>query len=156
MYVFGRTLLSLQVEASLCAHWLIREWTSCQLSLSNKTPFPALSVFSFPYLLLLVSAYPFLSRPVGYPCSSLSFKDLGLSTARGRGRCKNPTCDYMYKNRHKPAVCPKCGCELTQRNAKGTKVKAQSSQIGQKCWILFPLHLLHLCEVDRNHKKNPS
>uniref|UniRef100_G3Q1Q1 HMG box domain containing 3 n=1 Tax=Gasterosteus aculeatus TaxID=69293 RepID=G3Q1Q1_GASAC len=82
-------------------------------------------------LVVLVSAYPFLSRPVGYPCSSLSFKDLGLSTARGRGRCKNPTCDYMYKNRHKPAVCPKCGCELTQRNAKGTKVKAQSSQIAQ-------------------------
>ncbi|TMS17075.1 HMG domain-containing protein 3 [Larimichthys crocea] len=47
--------------------------------------------------------------------------DLGLSTARGRGRCKNPSCDYMYKNRHKPAVCPKCGCELTQKNAKGTK-----------------------------------
>ncbi|XP_010764924.1 HMG domain-containing protein 3-like, partial [Notothenia coriiceps] len=47
--------------------------------------------------------------------------DLGLSTSRGRGRCKNPSCDYMYKNRHKPAVCPKCGCELTQKNAKGAK-----------------------------------
>ncbi|XP_039975525.1 HMG domain-containing protein 3 isoform X2 [Xiphias gladius] len=47
--------------------------------------------------------------------------DLGLSTARGRGRCKNPSCDYMYKNRHKPAVCPKCGCELTQKNTKGAK-----------------------------------
>uniref|UniRef100_A0A3Q4GTR1 HMG box domain containing 3 n=1 Tax=Neolamprologus brichardi TaxID=32507 RepID=A0A3Q4GTR1_NEOBR len=47
--------------------------------------------------------------------------DLGLSTARGRGRCKNPSCDYIYKNRHKPAVCPKCGCELTQKNAKATK-----------------------------------
>ncbi|KAM6952087.1 HMG domain-containing protein 3 [Lycodopsis pacificus] len=52
---------------------------------------------------------------------TVSSFDLGLSTARGRGRCKNPSCDYMYKNRHKPAVCPKCGCELTQRNAKGTK-----------------------------------
>uniref|UniRef100_A0A8C3G4U4 HMG-box containing 3 n=1 Tax=Cyclopterus lumpus TaxID=8103 RepID=A0A8C3G4U4_CYCLU len=42
--------------------------------------------------------------------SSVSCKsDLGLSTARGRGRCKNTSCDYMYKNRHKPAVCPKCG-----------------------------------------------
>ncbi|XP_070769508.1 HMG domain-containing protein 3 [Enoplosus armatus] len=52
---------------------------------------------------------------------TVSSFDLGLSTARGRGRCKNPSCDYMYKNRHKPAVCPKCGCELTQKNAKGTK-----------------------------------
>ncbi|XP_061901933.1 HMG domain-containing protein 3 [Entelurus aequoreus] len=47
--------------------------------------------------------------------------DLGLSTARGRGRCKNPHCDYIYKNRHKPLLCPKCGCDLTQRNPKGTK-----------------------------------
>ncbi|XP_034399003.1 HMG domain-containing protein 3 isoform X3 [Cyclopterus lumpus] len=52
---------------------------------------------------------------------TISSFDLGLSTARGRGRCKNTSCDYMYKNRHKPAVCPKCGCVLTQRNAKGTK-----------------------------------
>ncbi|KAM7000184.1 HMG domain-containing protein 3 isoform 2-T2 [Tautogolabrus adspersus] len=52
---------------------------------------------------------------------TISSFDLGLSTARGRGRCKNPSCDYMYKNRHKPAVCPKCGCELTQKNTKGKK-----------------------------------
>ncbi|KAF0039396.1 hypothetical protein F2P81_007631 [Scophthalmus maximus] len=50
--------------------------------------------------------------------------DLGLSTARGRGRCKNPSCDYMYKNRHKPSVCPTCGCELTQKNTKGAKSEA--------------------------------
>uniref|UniRef100_A0A087XGD3 HMG box domain-containing protein n=1 Tax=Poecilia formosa TaxID=48698 RepID=A0A087XGD3_POEFO len=49
--------------------------------------------------------------------------DLGLSTARGRGRCKNPACDYMYKNRHKPAVCPKCGSELTRKNTKPPKVR---------------------------------
>ncbi|XP_024139169.1 HMG domain-containing protein 3 isoform X2 [Oryzias melastigma] len=47
--------------------------------------------------------------------------DLGLSTARGRGRCKNPACDYMYKNRHKPAKCPKCGCELRPKKGKTTK-----------------------------------
>ncbi|XP_045885983.1 HMG domain-containing protein 3 [Micropterus dolomieu] len=52
---------------------------------------------------------------------TVSSFDLGLSTARGRGRCKNLSCDYMYKNRHKPAVCPKCGCELTQKNTKGSK-----------------------------------
>ncbi|XP_068182079.1 HMG domain-containing protein 3 isoform X2 [Antennarius striatus] len=52
---------------------------------------------------------------------TISSFDLGLSTARGRGRCKNPSCDYIYKNRHKPAVCPKCGCELSLKYAKGTK-----------------------------------
>ncbi|KAM9741161.1 HMG domain-containing protein 3 isoform 1-T3 [Menidia menidia] len=62
----------------------------------------------------VVSVVPFKQHPVS------SF-DLGLSTARGKGRCKNPSCDYMYKNRHKPAVCPKCGCELTQKNTKATK-----------------------------------
>ncbi|XP_044061333.1 HMG domain-containing protein 3 isoform X2 [Siniperca chuatsi] len=62
----------------------------------------------------ILSVVPFKQHTVS------SF-DLGLSTARGRGRCKNPACDYMYKNRHKPAVCPKCGCELTQKYAKGTK-----------------------------------
>lgn len=62
----------------------------------------------------IVSFVPFKQHTVS------SF-DLGLSTARGRGRCKNTSCDYMYKNRHKPAVCPKCGCELTQKSAKATK-----------------------------------
>ncbi|XP_041846686.1 HMG domain-containing protein 3 isoform X2 [Melanotaenia boesemani] len=62
----------------------------------------------------VVSVVPFKQHPVS------SF-DLGLSTARGRGRCKNPSCDYIYKNRHKPAVCPKCGCKLTQKSAKTTK-----------------------------------
>ncbi|KAM4732458.1 HMG domain-containing protein 3 isoform 2-T2 [Anableps anableps] len=52
---------------------------------------------------------------------TVSCFDLGLSTARGRGRCKNPACDYMYKNRHKPAVCPKCGSELTRKNTKPPK-----------------------------------
>lgn len=30
----------------------------------------------------------------------------------------------MYKNRHKPAVCPKCGLELTHKSTKETNVKA--------------------------------
>ncbi|XP_069026966.1 HMG domain-containing protein 3 [Embiotoca jacksoni] len=62
----------------------------------------------------ILSVVPFKQHTVS------SF-DLGLSTARGRGRCKNPTCDYMYKNRHKPAMCPKCGCELSQKSTKATK-----------------------------------
>ncbi|KAJ3587964.1 hypothetical protein NHX12_011559, partial [Muraenolepis orangiensis] len=52
---------------------------------------------------------------------NVSSFDLGLSTARGRGRCKNPSCDYMYKNRHKPAECPKCGWGLSSYSAKGVK-----------------------------------
>uniref|UniRef100_A0A8C9WFL1 HMG-box containing 3 n=1 Tax=Scleropages formosus TaxID=113540 RepID=A0A8C9WFL1_SCLFO len=45
-------------------------------------------------------------------------RDLGLSTARGRGKCKNPACDYVYKNRHKPPVCPTCGWELSKKDSK--------------------------------------
>ncbi|KAL0974035.1 hypothetical protein UPYG_G00214540 [Umbra pygmaea] len=58
--------------------------------------------------------------------NSTSTLDLGLSTARGRGRCKNPACDYIYKNRHKPAECPCCGWELTRKNTKGLKTTAGS------------------------------
>ncbi|KAM4621858.1 HMG domain-containing protein 3 [Polymixia lowei] len=53
--------------------------------------------------------------------NTISSFDLGLSTARGRGRCKNPSCDYVYKNRHKPAECPSCGWELSRKNTKATK-----------------------------------
>ncbi|XP_072295607.1 HMG domain-containing protein 3 [Eucyclogobius newberryi] len=62
----------------------------------------------------LVSVVPFKQRTV------TSF-NLGLPTSRGRGWCKNPACDYMYKNRHKPAVCPKCGLSLNQKDNKGIK-----------------------------------
>ncbi|XP_018612013.1 HMG domain-containing protein 3 isoform X2 [Scleropages formosus] len=50
--------------------------------------------------------------------STASTLDLGLSTARGRGKCKNPACDYVYKNRHKPPVCPTCGWELSKKDSK--------------------------------------
>ncbi|XP_010895127.2 HMG domain-containing protein 3 isoform X2 [Esox lucius] len=53
--------------------------------------------------------------------NSTSTLDLGLSTARGRGRCKNPSCDYVYKNRHKPSECPCCGWELSRKNTKDLK-----------------------------------
>lgn len=52
---------------------------------------------------------------------------LGLSTARGRGRCKNPACDYVYKNRHKPQRCPTCGCELANKPTKKNKLTVSSS-----------------------------
>ncbi|XP_051506473.1 HMG domain-containing protein 3 [Myxocyprinus asiaticus] len=54
---------------------------------------------------------------------------LGLSTARGRGRCKNPTCDYVYKNRHKPQNCPTCGWELINKPAKKTKLPSSCDDV---------------------------
>uniref|UniRef100_A0AAY4CY93 HMG domain-containing protein n=1 Tax=Denticeps clupeoides TaxID=299321 RepID=A0AAY4CY93_9TELE len=50
------------------------------------------------------------------------FMDLGLSTARGRGRCKNPLCNYVYKNRHKPQHCPNCGWELSRAASRKSKI----------------------------------
>ncbi|XP_073505881.1 HMG domain-containing protein 3 isoform X2 [Phyllobates terribilis] len=44
--------------------------------------------------------------------------DLGLATQRGRGRCKNPFCNFMYTNRHKPKTCPNCGFSLTKDKAE--------------------------------------
>ncbi|XP_066446477.1 HMG domain-containing protein 3 isoform X1 [Eleutherodactylus coqui] len=43
--------------------------------------------------------------------------DLGLATQRGRGKCKNPFCNFMYTNRHKPKTCPNCGFCLTKDKA---------------------------------------
>ncbi|XP_063303969.1 HMG domain-containing protein 3 [Pelobates fuscus] len=49
--------------------------------------------------------------------------DLGLATQRGRGKCKNPLCNFMYTNRHKPKVCPKCGSNLSKDKAeKGPRI----------------------------------
>ncbi|KAM9377289.1 LOW QUALITY PROTEIN: HMG domain-containing protein 3 [Pholidichthys leucotaenia] len=75
---------------------------------------------------------------VPFKQNAMSSFDLGLSTARGRGHCKNPSCDYMYKNRHKPAVCPKCGCGLTQKNSKATKPKT----------VLDPYRALNVAQKD--------
>uniref|UniRef100_A0A8C2GL34 HMG box domain containing 3 n=1 Tax=Cyprinus carpio TaxID=7962 RepID=A0A8C2GL34_CYPCA len=54
---------------------------------------------------------------------------LGLSTARGRGRCKNPACDYVYKNRHKPQHCPTCGCELANKPTKKNKLTPSAEDV---------------------------
>ncbi|NXS11082.1 HMGX3 protein, partial [Neodrepanis coruscans] len=52
--------------------------------------------------------------------------DLGLATSRGRGKCKNPSCSYVYTNRHKPRICPSCGYNLakdrTEKTAKSLEV----------------------------------
>ncbi|XP_051869522.1 HMG domain-containing protein 3 [Pristis pectinata] len=46
--------------------------------------------------------------------SKASAFDLGLATCRGKGRCKNPRCTYVYMNRYKPGICPKCGYDFTR------------------------------------------
>ncbi|XP_067243860.1 HMG domain-containing protein 3 isoform X1 [Chanodichthys erythropterus] len=61
---------------------------------------------------------------------------LGLSTARGRGRCKNPACDYVYKNRHKPQNCPSCGCELANKPAKKSKLVPSAEDVSSSALLL--------------------
>nr|XP_044988426.1 HMG domain-containing protein 3 [Jaculus jaculus] len=56
--------------------------------------------------------------------------DLGLATSRGRGKCKNPSCSYIYTNRHKPRICPSCGFNLAKdRTEKTTKAIEASSPL---------------------------
>ncbi|XP_063269233.1 HMG domain-containing protein 3 isoform X3 [Prinia subflava] len=59
--------------------------------------------------------------------------DLGLATSRGRGKCKNPSCSYVYTNRHKPRVCPSCGYNLakdrTEKTAKSLEVSPGQSDV---------------------------
>ncbi|NWY74995.1 HMGX3 protein, partial [Erithacus rubecula] len=54
--------------------------------------------------------------------------DLGLATSRGRGKCKNPSCSYVYTNRHKPRVCPSCGYNLAKDRTEKT---AKSLEVGR-------------------------
>ncbi|NXP25066.1 HMGX3 protein, partial [Scytalopus superciliaris] len=59
--------------------------------------------------------------------------DLGLATSRGRGKCKNPSCSYVYTNRHKPRICPSCGYSLakdrTEKTAKPQEVSPGQSDV---------------------------
>ncbi|NXK86734.1 HMGX3 protein, partial [Formicarius rufipectus] len=59
--------------------------------------------------------------------------DLGLATSRGRGKCKNPSCSYVYTNRHKPRICPSCGYNLakdrTEKTAKSLEVSPGQSEV---------------------------
>ncbi|XP_062404927.1 HMG domain-containing protein 3 isoform X2 [Sardina pilchardus] len=74
--------------------------------------------------------------------------DLGLSTARGRGRCKNPGCDYVYKNRHKPAHCPACGWELSKNPARKSKAMAAEDCRGDAECVLDPYTPLTAAQRD--------
>uniref|UniRef100_A0A8D2J351 HMG-box containing 3 n=1 Tax=Varanus komodoensis TaxID=61221 RepID=A0A8D2J351_VARKO len=64
--------------------------------------------------------------------------DLGLATSRGRGKCKNPSCNYVYTNRHKPRICPSCGYNLAKDRAEKT---AKALEVNSS-----PAHVLNTSE----------
>ncbi|XP_037657750.1 HMG domain-containing protein 3 isoform X3 [Choloepus didactylus] len=67
--------------------------------------------------------------------------DLGLATSRGRGKCKNPSCSYVYTNRHKPRICPSCGFNLAKdRTEKATKAIETSSPLPDVLSATEPLN----------------
>uniref|UniRef100_G3THM1 HMG-box containing 3 n=1 Tax=Loxodonta africana TaxID=9785 RepID=G3THM1_LOXAF len=76
----------------------------------------------------VVEVKPNMFPPYKYSCTVTL--DLGLATSRGRGKCKNPSCSYVYTNRHKPRICPSCGFNLAKdRTEKTTKVIEASSPL---------------------------
>ncbi|XP_029402579.1 HMG domain-containing protein 3 isoform X2 [Mus pahari] len=75
--------------------------------------------------LKIVEVKPDMFPPYKYSCTVTL--DLGLATSRGRGKCKNPSCSYVYTNRHKPRICPSCGFNLAKdRTEKTSKAIASS------------------------------
>ncbi|XP_069892488.1 HMG domain-containing protein 3 isoform X3 [Dipodomys merriami] len=76
----------------------------------------------------VVEVKPDIFPPYKYSCTVTL--DLGLATSRGRGKCKNPSCSYVYTNRHKPRICPSCGFNLAKdRTEKSTKALEASSPL---------------------------
>ncbi|NWS27288.1 HMGX3 protein, partial [Polioptila caerulea] len=79
----------------------------------------------------VVEVKPDLFPSYKYSCTVTL--DLGLATSRGRGKCKNPSCSYVYTNRHKPRVCPSCGYNLakdrTEKTAKSLEVSPGHSDM---------------------------
>nr|XP_012597009.1 HMG domain-containing protein 3 [Microcebus murinus] len=76
----------------------------------------------------VVEVKPDMFPPYKYSCTVTL--DLGLATSRGRGKCKNPSCSYVYTNRHKPRICPSCGFNLAKdRTEKTTKAVEASSPL---------------------------
>ncbi|KAM6224822.1 HMG domain-containing protein 3 [Rhynchocyon petersi] len=76
----------------------------------------------------VVEVKPDMFPPYKYSCTVTL--DLGLATSRGRGKCKNPSCSYVYTNRHKPRICPSCGFNLAKdRTEKTTKAIEMSTAL---------------------------
>ncbi|XP_043454077.1 HMG domain-containing protein 3 isoform X5 [Prionailurus bengalensis] len=88
----------------------------------------------------VVEVKPDLFPPYKYSCTVTL--DLGLATSRGRGKCKNPSCNYVYTNRHKPRICPSCGFNLAKdRTEKTTKALEVSSPLPDVLSATEPLSL---------------
>ncbi|NXA32248.1 HMGX3 protein, partial [Eudromia elegans] len=73
----------------------------------------------------VVEVKPELFPSYKYSCTVTL--DLGLATSRGRGKCKNPACSYVYTNRHKPRICPSCGYNLAKDRAEKTAKSLEAS-----------------------------
>ncbi|XP_070270713.1 HMG domain-containing protein 3 isoform X3 [Myotis yumanensis] len=102
-------------------------------SLSDKTP-------SVRTCGLKPSTLKQLGQPIQQPSNTGEVKDLGLATSRGRGKCKNPSCSYVYTNRHKPRICPSCGFNLAKdRTEKTTKALEASSALPDGLSVAEPL-----------------
>ncbi|KAI5935263.1 HMG domain-containing protein 3 [Manis javanica] len=88
----------------------------------------------------VVEVKPDMFPPYKYSCTVTL--DLGLATSRGRGKCKNPSCSYVYTNRHKPRICPSCGFNLTKdRTEKTTKALEVSSPLSEVLSATEPLSM---------------
>ncbi|XP_016066114.1 PREDICTED: HMG domain-containing protein 3 [Miniopterus natalensis] len=88
--------------------------------------------------LKVVEVKPDMFPPYKYSCTVTL--DLGLATSRGRGKCKNPSCSYVYTNRHKPRICPSCGFNLAKdRTEKTTKALEASSPLPDGLSVTEPL-----------------
>ncbi|XP_045686211.1 HMG domain-containing protein 3 isoform X1 [Phyllostomus hastatus] len=88
--------------------------------------------------LKVVEVKPDMFPPYKYSCTVTL--DLGLATSRGRGKCKNPSCSYVYTNRHKPRICPSCGFNLAKdRTEKTTKALEAGSPLPDGLSVTEPL-----------------
>ncbi|XP_036737439.2 HMG domain-containing protein 3 isoform X5 [Manis pentadactyla] len=88
----------------------------------------------------VVEVKPDMFPPYKYSCTVTL--DLGLATSRGRGKCKNPSCSYVYTNRHKPRICPSCGFNLAKdRTEKTTKALEASSPLSEVLSATEPLSM---------------
>lgn len=86
----------------------------------------------------VVEVKPDVFPPYKHSCTVTL--DLGLATSRGRGKCKNPACSYVYTNRHKPRVCPSCGFNLAKdRTEKTTKALEASTPLPEVLSAMEPL-----------------
>lgn len=79
----------------------------------------------------VVEVKPDMFPPYKYSCTVTL--DLGLATSRGRGKCKNPSCSYVYTNRHKPRICPSCGFNLAKDRTEKTTKALVSLTWGTRC-----------------------